>query len=420
MWSLGRNKSKIQSLPPAEQSLRGKLIVDFQRARYGATCRTLAFPTQIEGEIEYYRAVAMNVELDQWLVQRVVESPVQLVSDVMPVSTPSMKVVQVKDAVGFLDALSYLARFEMAQDKESVGPDKDQLGHVHYYKLAMLHDIIFDVHGTPQPTIAGQAVISETYPIAVMDDLEVARGQDGLKKTLAKAALSEAYSTTSQLPGLFDRVKNGSVRAASLSKAIDMVGSVSALVNEIWSRKQYGYGLASGDRFEAHKTSLYNAGFTERLAYHFFVSTVIDFGERFPKLYKQGLESISENKDMIAADKALCERFLKEVALIACVQDAHALLFGNVGGDEKKLPKSLDKLSDFYIELNQWSVTAKFTTPFYRKKFKSIVMAHVPQTQLPEPLQKLETQMRERLKAIVDERKALQNSNMKTQMREPK
>ncbi|WP_435641001.1 hypothetical protein [Micavibrio aeruginosavorus] len=420
MWSFGRDKKQNQALPPAESDLRRTLVADFQRARYGATCRTLAFPTQIDGETEYYRAVATNVEMDQWLVQRVVESPVQLVSNVMPVTTPSMKTTLAKGGIGFFDALAHLARFEFAQDEDPVGPSKDQLGQDHFYKLAMLHDIVFDVHGVPQPTIAGQAVINETYPMAVMDDLNAARGQGVLKKTLARAALSDAYVSTSKLPELFDRTKAAISNEASLRKAVGLIDAVRDLVEEIWSPKNDTLFLNGSARKDHYRRCFDSAGLPEVIAVYFWISSISEFGKRFPLLYEGSMKALKENENLSSQDRAVCQQFIKELVSLGVIQDAHKLLSSEMGSDDKKSAESVEKLLAFYAQINQGALVSKIAGPFLGDRFKALVMTHVRQYKVPESIQKFSTQMHDRMKQVTEERCNLQDTAMTSKARGPK
>jgi len=199
------------SLLPAPQSQdknRSQLAEDFQRARYGVTCRTLGFPGTVEGETVYYRALATSANLGDWDVQRITERPMQIEGSAYPVDTPNIKMAVVQKGLGFFDALEYLARYEKAQNLDPTGPARDELGHDHYEAFGLLHNIVTDMHGMPQPTIGGHVAVSGNYPQAALQQLQSARQQVALKDELAQKALLLAHTNASQLASGFDKTRH--------------------------------------------------------------------------------------------------------------------------------------------------------------------------------------------------------------------
>ena len=298
-----------------EKSLRERLLQDFARARYGVTFRTLAFPNVVEGATEYYRALATDVTCSQWMIQRIVESPVQLQSDLHPVTTSSSQMSVVKTGLDFFHAVEYLARAETGCAKEPVGPTRAELGNDHYEAFAVLHLITFDLNGMPQPTFNGHVAISGNYATAALDDLKTSRNADGIKNELAYKAAQKAFAAGSKTPNLI----NNLVRDLKNYKEAHLVSAIANAWVEVLS-----VVLGSEDRRLTHEQE--RALSTSGLYKGTLMKDEFDRMEAAPNpdrtfyLFRRCLGDV--NNECISADvrPALLE-FVREIATFALVQE---------------------------------------------------------------------------------------------------
>lgn len=328
------------------ETLRQKLIHDFQKARYGVTCRTLSFPGPVEGEREYYRALATNLEMGQWDIHRVMERETQTESSTHPVATANLGMRIVASGLGFFDALEYLARYEVTKGDDAVAPSKQALGNEHYVRFAMLHDIVFDLHGMPQPTIAGHVAVSGDYPLAALEDLKGVRQNTTGREVMAKQALMDAHRQSSDLAKSFKVVMRQSERSADHAKMNTLLGIWLDLVDDCWR---------SNDAcvpYNKKEIEAYPAMVGSQIKDYRFSAFKWDWGlkERVFDLYNDSVEFIGKLKDIDSSHKKAGLALLKEVASAFLMQDAKYLVSkldrSNGSTPDPKTMEIIEKLSN--------------------------------------------------------------------------
>jgi hypothetical protein len=314
-------------------ALRQKLIHDFQKARYGVTFRTQSFPSVIEGEREYYRALATSVDMGQWDIHRVIERDVQMESSVYPVATDNLAVRVVKSGLGFFDALEHLARYETTRTNEPLAPDKATLGKEHYVKFAMLHDIVFDLHGMPQPTIAGHVAVSGDYPVTALQALQITRQDTAGRDVMARQALMDAHRQASDIAKNFKVVLRDSERSDDHSKMNGMIEMWLALMADCWPSDDFCVPYAKG--IDSHRA----------LGGHLIRETALspfrwDWGmkDRVYELYQVTTAEIEKLNNIAPAERKMALALLKECASVFLIQDAKYLA--------KKLDQSIATTPD--------------------------------------------------------------------------
>lgn len=357
-----------------ERSLRDQLLDNFRRAKYGATCRTLAFPTQIDGESEYYRATATTPFLDQWMVQRVVDRAVLLEESNLPVATDNIKPIIVKEKINFFDAIEYLARFEVTSFSDPVGQDRDALGAEHYETFAMRHEILFDASGMPQPTINGQIVTDNAYAKQMLEKFNEVQSQKLSLSDQGSVWLCEQFKQKSKLDPLVENYLRNNKIMLDGTALIQIVKPVTDLFDHMWRNKSAHVWidpecrdkplLRLAQRFEGRVEREYMADRTKAL---------------FSLVRRDAKSPIFSG-----AAKDLIETFLDELESIALTQEAVYLTHTTGLRDNEKNNWILKSIRNRYLELQGGGLTARFN-PYsaVRKEFDDIVrnaifLDHVP------------------------------------------
>lgn len=306
--------------PLSRDENRIQLAADFQRARYGVTCRTLSFPASIEGESVYYRALATSADLGRWDVQRISERPMQMEGAVYPVDTPNIKMNVVQRGLGFFDALEYLARYEKAQSLLPLGPTRQDLGNDHYEAFALLHNIVTDMQGMPQPTIGGHVAISGEYPQSALRELRDAQQQSGLKRELEQKALLLAHTNATQLANGFEEARHKIGASKELQRTAGIVSGWVALFRDL---QEAPFGLLRyGDSAKYQKAS---KGEMEENTFNHFVWDW-SFKLRIEKLSEDSLKTIEYMKELEPQDRALALGLIHEMRVIGLVEDGKYLM----------------------------------------------------------------------------------------------
>ncbi|WP_435641000.1 hypothetical protein [Micavibrio aeruginosavorus] len=326
--------------------MRERLLQDFARARYGVTFRTRAFPNVVEGATEYYRALATDVTCSQWMIQRIVESPVQLQSDLHPVQTSNAQISVVKTGLDFFHAVEYLARAETGYAKDPVGPTRAELGNDHYEAFAVLHLISFDLKGMPQPTLNGHVAISGNYATTALDDLKTSRNADGIKNDLAYKAAHEAYATGSKTPSLVNALVRGLTdykeahHVSAIANAwVDVLQTVMGADNRCLTHKQEQY---------LTKNELYNH---LNMRHGFDAMLYAPSSNRVFCLFTRCWNDMQGNF-ISPESRAVLLEFVKEISTFALVQDAVSML-GAMGAHEgMEFPQKLKEFMWHHAIIN--------------------------------------------------------------------
>lgn len=357
-----------------ERSLRDQLLDNFRRAKYGATCRTLAFPTQIEGESHYYRATAITPFLDQWMIQRVLDRAVLLETSNLPVATDNIHPTIVKNNLNFFEAIEYLARFEVTSGGDPVGADRDGLGLDHYESFAMRHEILFDASGMPQPTVNGQIVTNNAYAKQTVEKFKEIQDQKGDLSDQGSAWLCEMFKQKSRLePLAMDYLRNNKVMLDGQS-VLSVMKPVTDLFDEMWRAKSV-YVL---DASECKDKGL------RRLKQYFEGNIAREhMADRAKTVFGQ-LRKDAKAPFFSPAAKNMLETFLDEMEAIALTQEAVYLTHSTGLRDNEKNNWILKEIRNRYLQLQGGALSARFN-PYSsaRKEFDSIVrnaifLDHVP------------------------------------------
>ncbi len=334
---------------PAECSASG-VAASFQRAVYGVTCRTLSYPAVVAGDAVYYRALATTTTLDQWCIQKITERAVQLESNKAPVATPNRKIDVVKDGLGFFDALTYLARVEQASKIDPIGPTREELGVDHYEAFGLLHDIIPDVNGMPQPTIGGHPAVAGVYADTATAALYDARGQLELKSMLAPKAQMDARGNVLNLGEKLRNFMVQSRKEDDLKRAAQIMTLWVDLCAEIWNRDDL---CISDQGYPSYDSEPYNDLAQSSLNYRYGVDIQC---YRFDSAYDYRASSVFSRCEKVlsgiatfsAEEKATVHSYLREVAYIAMVQDAAYVLreAKNTSDEAAKASKTISSIQD--------------------------------------------------------------------------
>lgn len=382
-----------------KEILRQKLIADFQKARYGVTFRTQAFPGPVEGEREYYRALATSLDMGQWDIHRVIERDVQMESSVYPVATPNQAVRVVKSGLGFFNALEYLARYEVTKAEEPLPPSKQALGREHYVRFAMLHDIIFDLQGMPQPTIAGHAAVSGDYPVAVLQDLNDVRSNTTGRDDMARQALMDAHRQSSDLAKTFKVVMRQSERSRDHDRMNTYLDAWLDLVDDCWSSSDccipYKKGIDS-----------YRSKFSYDIKEHKLSSFQWDWGmkDRVHGLYHDTVEAIHKLKDIDAGDRKAGLALLKEIAVTFLMQDAKYLVskLDRAAGSspDPKTMETIETLSNQYTTILCGPVTKAVSFGVHGSAFIARAMSEPRLTKAPPHFREVLEQLQGKQRAL--------------------
>lgn len=382
-----------------KESLRQKLIADFQKARYGVTFRTQTFPGQVEGEREYYRALATSLDMGQWDIHRVIERDAQMESSVYPVATSNQAVRVVKSGLGFFDALEYLARYEVTRDAEPLSPGKDAMGNHHYVRFAMLHDIVFDLQGMPQPTIAGHAAVEGEYPVAALEQLNDIRQNTPRRDLMAKHALMEAHRQSSDLAKTFKVVMRQSERNRDHHRMNTYLEAWLDLVDDCWS---------SSDCCVPYKKGIdsYRSKFSYDIKEHKLSSFQWDWGmkDRVHDLYHDTVEAIHKLKDIDTGDRKAGLALLKEIAVTFLMQDAKYLvskLDRAVGSNpDPKTMETIETLSNQYTTILFGPVTKAVSFGVHGSAFIARAMSEPRLTKAPPHFREVLEQLQGKQRAL--------------------
>lgn len=382
--------SGLYSLPPvmtdgmpipadlsSGEMLRQKLINDFQRARYGVTFRTQSFPTLIEGEREHYRALATSVDMGQWDIHRVMERDTQMESAAYPVATPNLSMRVVKSGLGFFDALEYLARYEVtrpaqenkvAEDNADIAALIAALGDEHYVRFAMLHDIVFDIHGLPQPTLGGHIAVGGDYPVAVLQDLKNTRLTPAQRDAMAERALSAAHRNGSDVIKNFRTVLQQSAQGDDLVKMNGMAKLWLSLMETCWSRNDFCLNYRSD--MDSYKRICKYQIKDQRLS-----SFCWDWGfkDRVYTLARDTNEILTDLKNLDPQARKMGQAFIKECSGIFLLQDAK-FLAGRLNQTAKNMPdhaklKQIEALAEQYTEIVYGSLRKGVSFGKYKDAF---------------------------------------------------
>lgn len=358
----------------SRNDLRQRLIADFQRARYGITFRTLTFPTQISGEVEYFKALATTADLDRWDVQKIVARDMQIESSAYPVETKNLKLRVVQSGLGFFEALEYLARFEQAKTEAPVGPSKADLGNQHYEAFGLLHDIAFNMQGQPQPTIGGHIAVSDEYPVAVLEKLQDAQKQTAEKTKLAGQALVVAPANASRIVAGFNMARRQAEHRDGLQSAHKLVDVWIDIFKDVLTDEE---GCLSRD-----KTSLYERQTGYKIKGTYFDRFAYDWGkkDRFHELYRQSVLYLEKLEGLDQKDLESIEACLKEIAVLGIVEDAKSLAADIHRNKQAKAFQEIDILAAQYSEY----MSAR---PLDKKKlqaqFKANILSAPRMTKIP-------------------------------------
>ncbi|WP_081604748.1 hypothetical protein [Micavibrio aeruginosavorus] len=336
------------ALPAPEQP--SDIMPAFQRAVYGVTCRTLSYPAVVAEDAVHYRALATTMTLDQWCIQKITERAAQLETDKCPVSTPNRKIDVVKEGLCFFDALTYLARVEQAAQTDPVGPTRKDLGTDHYEAFGLLHDIIPDVHGMPQPTIGGHPMVAGVYADTATAALHDARGQLELKSMLAPKAQMEARGNVLNLGEKLHNFMVQSRKEDDLKRAAQIMTLWVDLCAEIWNRADM---CISDERYPYYNSEPYNglaqSSLNDRygvdIQCYRFDST---YDYRASGVFSRCEKVLSEIKTFSAEESATVHSYLREAAYIAMVQDAAYVLreAKNTSDESAKASKTISSIQD--------------------------------------------------------------------------
>lgn len=364
------------------QDLRQKLIGDFQRARFGVTFRSQSFPGLIAGEREYYRALATSIDMGQWDIHRIVERPTQMESSLYPVATPHHSMRVVKSGLGFFDALEHVARFETTREHESLAPDIRALGAEHYVAFALLHDIVFDLHGMPQPTIAGHVALSGDYPDTMLQDLKIARQNTGGKAVMEQKALQDAHRQSSDVLKGFKATLRFSEGSNDLNEMNGLVEFWLVVLGDCWKGKDFCLPYEQ------------DSSYYLRLAANQINDTTLSrfrwdwgFGERVYSLYKNSVEIIGKLNDVGVTERKIALGLLKECATLALVQDAKYLaskLDKTIGATpDPKTMKWIEGLADQNTQINFGPIQKTMSFGIHREGFIARAMSEAVLKTLP-------------------------------------
>lgn len=360
--------------------LRARLIADFQRARYGVICRTLSFPAAVEGENVHYRALAVTAALDQWIVQRVAERAMQAEQSVYPVATPNADVAVVKTGLGFFDALEHLARYERTQDREPCGESRDALGNDHYEAFGLLHDIVTDMQGMPQPTIGGHPVTSGQFPQTGLKALETFRKKDALKTELAQQALRQSHKGVDTLLAGFEEFRRRKNASDDVAKASALANAWVSLFQKLQGtdRRQLAINYhQTGPLDEIIKISRQQIYAKELWLFCWDWS----FKSRMQSLYDVSMVSVDSMKGLEKGDRKLIRELLRDMYEIGLVEDGKTLM--DIASTNKPCEKDplemLEELATQYAKLSSFELKLAG-----RKRFMARVLGEPARTGLPD------------------------------------
>ncbi|WP_435641383.1 hypothetical protein [Micavibrio aeruginosavorus] len=318
-----RNKAADALPAPESNNASTDLIARFQHAVYGVTCRTVAYPGLVAGELFYYRALAVTTTLDQWQIQKITERAVQVESDAKPVATPNRKIEVVKEGLGFFDALTYFARIEKTADKDPIGPTRKELGNDHYEAFGLLHDIIPDIHGMPHPTIGGHPVLGGVYADCATAALDDARGQVELKAVLAPKTRMDVRGNMLNMGLKLSEFLVQSKKESDLRRAAQLMKMWVELCEDIWSTDDFRMNEKKGGNSShyvyEHKAYLHGVDVK-------CYSYTSGYEYRARSIFNSCEKAWQDMKTLSAAESAAVIDYLREAAYIAMVQDAAYIL----------------------------------------------------------------------------------------------
>ncbi|MGZ9109215.1 MAG: hypothetical protein ACXW4B_10405 [Micavibrio sp.] len=331
--------------PEPNDALRRRLVVDFDRARYGVTFRTCAFPGTVPGETEYFKALATTPDLDRWDVQKITSRDIQMESPDQPVETPNVKLRAAKTGLGFFEALDYLARFESAQTAKPAGASQKDLGNQHYLAFGLLHNIAFNMQGQPQPTIGGHIAISDEYPVAVLAQLEEAQKNTAEKTRLRAQTTVLARANSSAIVAGFSQLQRQAQDHENLKDIHDNYVAVwRDLFAHLFSSSAFVISTENAHRLYLKRHSMDSQCFDN------FKNSPAARGDRFTSLYTQSAKSIKDSK-LQQQDKVLILSALKEMTVFGLLEDAKRTgLAINKSADNGQI-KALGEIAESYAQM---------------------------------------------------------------------
>lgn len=150
------------SLPEAIQTVaspRSRALEQCARAHNGHYCRTNMFLRN--GDMAEWMEGTQDPKTAQWITRIVIEA-INLSGDGAPLGAKVQQFITLDNDLRFADAIAALSKYEhghIASGTLSVPDDIiDNLGKNHFITFAENNGFIFDINGTPHPTLNGEIV----------------------------------------------------------------------------------------------------------------------------------------------------------------------------------------------------------------------------------------------------------------------